>query len=105
MNGAISNGSPMADDVVEWVAWEPPEYVEARGPSLCVESAHFCVRYGASGAGSERAGRGIGSNSRASPAPHWQEALVRRAAECARDVDGTPDLDGAGWPWLHSNYP
>jgi hypothetical protein len=38
-----------------WVAWEPPEWVAARGPSLCLESEHFCVRWGAGGSGSGQA--------------------------------------------------
>ena len=43
----------MAD--VEWIAWEPPEYVEARGPSLYAESAHFVVRWGLDGPSASRA--------------------------------------------------
>ena len=38
-----------------WIPWEPPEYVNARGPSLYVESAHFVVRWGADGEASNRA--------------------------------------------------
>ena len=38
-----------------WVAWEPPPYVRARGPSLAAESAHFVVRWGADGPASVRA--------------------------------------------------
>ena len=43
-----------ADDDA-WVPWEPPTWVAARGPSLCRESAHFCVRWGSTGPASERA--------------------------------------------------
>jgi len=39
---------------IEWAAWEPEEWVRARGASECVESAHFAVRWGA-GPGSEAA--------------------------------------------------
>ena len=55
----------MDDDY--WVAWEPPAWVEARGPSLLAESEHFAVRWGADGPSSARA-------SVAAPALlHWLE--------------------------------
>ena len=40
-----------------WVACEPPAWVDARGPSCCVESEHFVVRWGATGASTDRAAR------------------------------------------------
>ena len=45
----------MADDY--WVAWEPPKWVEARGESEVLESAHFAVRWGTAGNSSARASR------------------------------------------------
>lgn len=44
-----------SDTGESWVAWEPPEYVAARGPSLQLESAHFVVRWGGDGPSSARA--------------------------------------------------
>eukprot|EP00966_Prymnesium_polylepis_P026870 620890-Prymnesium_polylepis.1 len=38
-----------------WEAWEPAEWVAARGPSLEHATDHFVVRWGASGASSARA--------------------------------------------------
>ena len=38
-----------------WVPWEPPDWISARGPSLLVESEHFCVRWGADTPASDRA--------------------------------------------------
>ena len=38
-----------------WVAWEPPPWVDARGPSRLLESAHFAVRWGSTGVSSTRA--------------------------------------------------
>ena len=35
-----------ASDVEYWVAWEPAEWVDKRGPSLYHESEHFVCRYG-----------------------------------------------------------
>ena len=45
----------MSDEDELWIAWEPPAYIEARGPSLLDESAHFVVRWGADGPGTSRA--------------------------------------------------
>lgn len=38
-------------------AWEPAEWVRARGPSLTCESAHFVIRWGAGGTSSDHAAR------------------------------------------------
>ena len=49
--------SPADASPLAWVAWEPPAWVARRGPSLCQESEHFCIRYGGSGPSSARAAR------------------------------------------------
>lgn len=41
----MTNVSADAEDVL-WVPWEPPPWVQARGPSHCLESTHFCIRWG-----------------------------------------------------------
>ena len=47
---------PTMDDDEFWVAWEPPPWVAARGPSRSAESSHFTVRWG-EGPASARAER------------------------------------------------
>ena len=65
------------DDAFAWVAWEPPPWVAARGPSLHVESAHFCVRWGADGPSSARAERA------SMPLLEWLEACWRKFCDPA----------------------
>ena len=41
----LVNGDAAASEE-DWVAWEPAEWVAARGASQLLESRHFCVRWG-----------------------------------------------------------
>ena len=59
----------MASDDEYWVAWEPAEWLDKRGPSLYHESEHFVCRYGTSG--------GPSSARAAAAAPQLLEWLER----------------------------
>ena len=52
---AMVDVSADAEDIL-WVPWEPPPWVQARGASHCLESTHFCIRWG-DGLSSARAQR------------------------------------------------
>ena len=75
-----------------WEAWEPEEWVAARGPSQLLESAHFCVRWG-----DEPVGGGVEPAQIARDMLPWLESFWQQLCDPASELFFVTPYATPGW--------